>query len=146
MNTFLWIVLHLMRILGPAMVVGYFLYKPLSHVLVLIAGFVIWGIGHFMLDMINSRLCMATRRGNIPEMQELLSGGFYKINAKRANGMTPLHWTANKGHVDATAFLLEQGADPNIRDNFGSTPLKHAEQEGHQAIADLLQAHGATES
>lgn len=128
------------------MVIGYFLYKPLSRLLLLIAGFVIWGIGHFMLDMVNSRLCMAARRGNIPEMEELLSGGFYKINARRGNGMAPLHWTANKGHLEATAFLLEQGADPNIRDNFGSTPRIHAQQQGHQEIADLLQAHGATES
>jgi hypothetical protein len=145
-NTFLWVILHLMRILGPAMVIGYFLYKPLSHLWVLVCGIVIGSIGHFMLDMINSRLCMAARRGNIPEMKELLSGGFYKINAKRSNGMTPLHWTANKGHLDATAFLLEEGADPNVRDNLGSTPLKHAQQEGHQGIADFLRAHGATES
>ena len=146
MNTFLWVTLHLVRILGPVMVIGYFLYKPFSHLAFLIGGIMLWVVGHFMLDMINSRLCMAARRGNIPEMHELLSGGFYKINAKRSNGMTPLHWTANKGHLEATAFLLEQGADPNIRDNMGWTPLKHAQQEGHQEIADHLRTHGATES
>lgn len=145
MNTFFWIVLHLMRILGPAMVIGYFLYKPLSHPVFLVGGTLTWAIGHFMLDMLKARLCMAARRGNISEMQQLLSKG-YKINSKHNNGMTPLHWTANKGHLEATSFLLEQGADPSIRDNFGFAPLKHALREGHLEVANLLLAHGAIES
>ena len=145
MNTFLWVVLHFMRILGSAIVIGHFLFKPLSHFAFLVGGILLWAMGHFVLDILKARLCMAARRGDILEMEELLSSG-YKINSKHNNGMTPLHWTANKGHLDATMFLLMKGADPNICDNFGSTPLKHAQQEGHQEIVELLQKEATTES
>ena len=145
MNTFLRVVLHLMRILGPAIVIGHFLCKPLSNFAFLVGGILLWATGHFVLDIHKARLCMAARRGDILEMEELLSAG-YKINSKHNNGMTPLHWTANKGHLEATAFLLEQGADPNICDNFGLTPLKQAQKEGHQEIVELIQKEETTES
>ena len=31
---------------------------------------------------------------------------------------TPLHWAAREGHVDIVKYLVDKGADPNIKDNF----------------------------
>ena len=35
----------------------------------------------------------------------------------------PLYYAAQFGHIDAIKVLLEAGADPNIEDEDGKTPL-----------------------
>ena len=30
--------------------------------------------------------------------------------------MTPLHWAAGQGHVDTVQYLIDKGADINIKD------------------------------
>ena len=40
-------------------------------------------------------------------------------------------------------FLVQQGADVNIRDNYGMTPLHYAASKGNQtAVKELLQCEG----
>lgn len=41
-------------------------------------------------------------------------------------------------YQEIVRILLESGADPTIADHEGVTPLRHAEQRGYDAIADLL--------
>lgn len=36
---------------------------------------------------------------------------------------TPLHWASNKGHVEAIEYLIDQGADVNMQNKRGRTPL-----------------------
>ena len=38
-------------------------------------------------------------------------------------GWAPIYRTVICGHVEATRYLLEKGADPNIKNNLGETPL-----------------------
>ena len=45
------------------------------------------------------------------------------INAKDADGETPLHYAALNGHLDCVRFLLKDNADVNLTDAEGSTPL-----------------------
>jgi ankyrin repeat protein len=52
---------------------------------------------------------------------------------------TPVHEAASEGDVEAARLLLSLGADPNIRSEFGGTPLKAARQNGHDAVVELLE-------
>ncbi|MDR2536753.1 MAG: ankyrin repeat domain-containing protein [Treponema sp.] len=59
----------------------------------------------------------------------------YRIN----DGITPLHAASREGHVGFMEFLIEQGADVNIKNASGSTPLHEAVRSGKvDAIKVLL--------
>lgn len=47
-------------------------------------------------------------------------------------------------HTRIVAMLLDAGADPNIADSGGISPLQHAQDRGYTAIADALIAAGGT--
>ena len=44
------------------------------------------------------------------------------VDARSANGLTPLHWAAANGTPETIEALLEAGADPTVRDDDGDTP------------------------
>ncbi len=46
-------------------------------------------------------------------------------------------------HVQIVQLLLEAGADPELADGDGVTPLAHARQRGYTGIETLLRQHGA---
>ena len=55
---------------------------------------------------------------------------------------TPLHCAAQHGHTGALTTLLAHGADPNVSNNRGETPLDLASQYGRlQAVQMLIRAH-----
>ncbi|CAN8021318.1 unnamed protein product, partial [Ixodes persulcatus] len=58
-------------------------------------------------------------------------------------GETMLQVAAIKGNADRVRQLLEEGADPNVRDNAGWTPLHEACNHGFREVARLLLSHGA---
>jgi len=47
------------------------------------------------------------------------------------NGWTTLHAAAYNGHKKLVAYLLTRGADPDIQDKHGDTPLHLAASRGH---------------
>jgi hypothetical protein len=71
-------------------------------------------------------------------------------DAVDARGRSALHEVCSNGHVRAASALLEGGADPNLGDKSGRTPL-HIEkgeliQHFDPALEQLLLAHGADPS
>jgi ankyrin repeat protein len=46
-------------------------------------------------------------------------------------------------HTEVVRLLVAAGADINLADSKGVTPLNHAHQKGHQAIVEILQSAGA---
>jgi len=49
-----------------------------------------------------------------------------------------LYRTVISGHLEATKFLLIEGADPNNPNNLGETPLHQAADNSQYLIAELL--------
>ena len=54
--------------------------------------------------------------GNVKEMKSLLDGGC-DVNSQDNMGMTPLHWART---TEMMSYLIDQGANPEIRDNCGA--------------------------
>ena len=52
---------------------------------------------------------------------------------------------SRKGKNDLVQFLLDSGADPNMTDNKGNTPLKYAMDKKNKELVDLLIDAGAKE-
>ena len=48
------------------------------------------------------------------------------------------------GHIDLVKALLEAGAQPSIKDNFGGSALLEACKHGHDDIVAVLRDAGAT--
>ena len=70
----------------------------------------------------------------------------WDINArqKHRRGMwTPLHWVAQRGLTNGIACLLANGADPNVADDKGRTPMHIIAQKGvGKNQIELLIEHG----
>ncbi|XP_014912395.1 BRCA1-associated RING domain protein 1-like isoform X1 [Poecilia latipinna] len=71
------------------------------------------------------------------------SPGSPAVMKRNHRGETPLHLAAIKGDVDSVKELLDQGADPNLKDNAGWTPLHEACNLGHLGAVKVLVARGA---
>lgn len=65
--------------------------------------------------------------------------GSQLVNTKDVTtGEAALHITVKRGDVPYTTFLLQKGADPNIRDGKGNTPMILAIDSGHGELVPLL--------
>ena len=62
--------------------------------------------------------------------------GFHYFSAMGLG--TALHCAAQQGHVDEAAFLLERGANRDIKDTRGRTALELAEKYGREEVVKLL--------
>lgn len=60
------------------------------------------------------------------------------INATDYHGSSPLHLACQRGHQDATIWLLDKGADMNLEDNDGNTPLHLCCANGHEECVKTL--------
>ena len=64
------------------------------------------------------------------------------VAGRAGGGASPLFIATWFGHTSVVAFLLENGADPNLANDDGDTPLVCALVE-HPALVKLLRKHGA---
>ena len=65
------------------------------------------------------------------------------LNARDPSGATALNHVALIGNAPFAKCLLEAGADADIADNEGFTPLHTAVEHRHQDVVAILLAHGA---
>ena len=54
-----------------------------------------------------------------------------------------IHEAASDGNIEVVKQHLEAGADVNVKDNIGLTPLHMAAGDGRKEVAELLIAKGA---
>lgn len=88
----------------------------------------------------------ASERGHVDYVRRVVQTG---VDLDHVND---LGWTAlleaillgdgGRDHQLVVEALLDAGADPALADADGVTPLEHAEQRGHDEIADLIRAAG----
>jgi ankyrin repeat protein len=93
-----------------------------------------------------SALIPACERAHVEAVKVLLTSG---INVDHVNN---LGWTClleivvlgdgGPRHVEVTRLVLNAGANPNIADKDGVSPLTHAKRKGQQAVARLIEAAG----
>lgn len=92
-------------------------------------------------------LIPACHHGHVETVRELLK------TAIDVNHVNRLGWTAllevmilgdgSPAYIEITHLLLAHGANVNLPDNQGVTPLGHARQRGQREIASILEAAGA---
>jgi uncharacterized protein len=91
-------------------------------------------------------LIRAADRGHVPIVERLLDT---EVEIDHVNR---LGWTAlleaiilgggDRGHTEVVRLLVEAGADVNLADGGGVTPLTHARRQGFDEIAAILQRSG----
>ena len=95
-------------------------------------------------------LIPAAERGHVEVVRYLLTES--DVDVDHVNN---LGWTAlleaiilsdgGPAHQEIVALLIEHGADVDLADGDGVTPLAHARSRGFDEIAALLEAEGARE-
>jgi ankyrin repeat protein len=71
----------------------------------------------------NFTLHEIAQTGSIQQMKAALGRAKYNINGANKDGDTPLHLAVRRGYVGMAGFLLNNNADPEIRNKEGNNPL-----------------------
>ncbi len=81
---------------------------------------------------------------DVAKIHRLIAAGADANLADKA-GMTPLHFAAQDGNVEAAMILLDAGADVDPQDSYGNTPLWKAvfSSKGDGKLIVLLRSRGA---
>lgn len=78
---------------------------------------------------------------DLQALHETISQGALEPNARGAYGETALHVMAYEPGFDPSLaqLFIDNGADAQIRDKLGNTPLDLARAHGNHRIADVLE-------
>ncbi|ORX45812.1 ankyrin [Piromyces finnis] len=88
-------------------------------------------------------LIFACRQNNLDIVKKLLQYGNISINEKGEDKKTALIWAIYRENIDIAQHLLSYGADINIKDFYGMSPLSHACQSGNYNLVEFLLNQGA---
>ncbi|HYW51073.1 MAG TPA: ankyrin repeat domain-containing protein, partial [Gemmatimonadaceae bacterium] len=90
-----------------------------------------------------ARVADAAMRGDVAKVRSLIAARA-NVNTAQGDGMTGLHWAAERGDLALAELLMRSGAKPDATSRIGSyTPLHIAAKNGHGAIVKaLLRAGG----
>jgi len=83
----------------------------------------------------------AATSGSVYRMQLLHLAGA-NVNSRGSSG-TPLFLAAGEGRLNAVRYLLDEGADVNLRGGYGNTALTEATYYGHAPVIKELLMRGA---
>ena len=87
------------------------------------------------------RLFKAAWTGDISTLRDMN----IDVNLKDTVGRTPLHIAAEKGNIDVAMFLIENGANVNVADTNGNTPLVFIiNKTGNPKVTQRLLEKGAS--
>ena len=83
-------------------------------------------------------LIKACEEGKLLNVQWLVEKEKIDINKENENGLNPLHFASQNGHLSVVEYLISKGVDPNAQDNDGWTPLHYACDCGHLPVVEYL--------
>jgi ankyrin repeat protein len=70
--------------------------------------------------------------------------GISLSESRRKSGMTPLMLAAAFNDVEMVKYLMEEGADIHVVDQYGMTALDYARKMGQGKVKEFLESVGAT--
>ena len=86
----------------------------------------------------NTALHLASANGFIEIVKYLVDELHCDINAKNKSLSTPLTWAAFNGQKKVVEFLLEKGADFDVKNSNGKKPSELAYDNGYYDVSDIL--------
>ncbi|EGG24015.1 hypothetical protein DFA_06153 [Cavenderia fasciculata] len=91
----------------------------------------------------NTPLHCAALAGDVNSINLMLSTNQLSIDIKNANQWTPLHMAASAGHLNCTRFLINNGANPNVKDISGDIPYDTAMSNEYLNQLEIVLASGS---
>ena len=88
-------------------------------------------------------LTLAASFGHTETVRTLLCMPEVDVNHQGMNNQTALHSAVDEGHPDVVQLLIDAGADIEVKDEVGRSPLLCASVEGHLDIVKMLVEAGA---
>ncbi|CAG9534670.1 unnamed protein product [Cercopithifilaria johnstoni] len=85
----------------------------------------------------------AAKEGDVEKIRKIIIPETVNCRDVRGRFSTPLHLAAGYNNLEVARFLLENGAEVNLKDKGGLIPLHNASSFGHLEIASLLIEYGA---
>ncbi len=85
----------------------------------------------------------AVRSGDLVKVKTLLKTHSEWLNSPDQNQKTPLLLSLESGHAAIARYLIDQGADINLKDKDKNSPIHNAAYLGNLEIVDLLLKKGA---
>ena len=86
----------------------------------------------------------AAGSGEVDEVKGMMRAGRVDVNWRTPDvKSTALHQAAMYGRAETAAALLSYGADPNVANIYGETPMHFAAKHGHPTVVAVLRRfHG----
>lgn len=97
-------------------------------------------------DSYLARFMDAAKFNHVETLKLLLTNREVEVDQKNKEGFTALAYAAREGSLNAAKFLVENGADVNLKTDFGYSPLYLSAWNNHYRIAYLLMTRGASSS
>ncbi|KAF0044027.1 hypothetical protein F2P81_003185 [Scophthalmus maximus] len=92
-----------------------------------------------------TELHQAAAAGDVERVEDILRQKKCSPNQRDIDWCykTPLHWAAAKGFTETVRILIEHGARPCLRTDYGWTPAHFAAESGRLAVLRLLHSSHA---
>ncbi|RWS30202.1 myotrophin-like protein [Leptotrombidium deliense] len=90
----------------------------------------------------SDKFVWSLKNGDLEQVQEYVYQNKIDVN-KNIEGRTPLHYAADYGQKEIIRYLIDKGANVNVVDKHGISPLLAAIWEGHTDCIKYMIEKGA---
>lgn len=87
---------------------------------------------------VDLQLIDAVRRGDREQARQLVQSRPGDVNQAAGDGATPLLWAAYRDDLETAGLLIQNGANPNLANDYGVTPLSLACTSKNGSLIEML--------